>query len=44
MRRWVTENPSDKHGVHAYTAEEFGLDRSDLAERFGAYREAFGLS
>jgi hypothetical protein len=44
MRRWVAENPSDKHGVHGYTAEEFGLDSSDLAERFGAYREAFGLS
>ena len=44
MRRWLAENPSDKHGVHGYTAEEFGLDCSDLAERFAAYRDAFALS
>ena len=44
MRRWAAENPSDKHGVHRYTAEEFGLDPADLAERFAVYRETFGLS
>jgi Sulfotransferase family len=44
MRRWVAANPSGKHGVHAYTAEEFGLDPADLAERFAVYRETFGLS
>ena len=43
MRRWLAENPSDKHGVHAYTAEEFGLDPADLAERFADYCDAFGL-
>jgi hypothetical protein len=43
MRRWLAENPSDKHGVHRYTAEEFGLDPADLAERFAIYRETFGL-
>ena len=37
-------DPSDKHGVHRYTAEEFGLDPADLAERFAVYRETFGLS
>jgi len=44
MRRWLAENPSDKHGVHRYTAEEFGLDPADLAERFAVYRETFGFS
>jgi Sulfotransferase family len=44
MRRWLAENPSDKHGKHTYTAEEFGLDPADLAERFAVYRETFGLS
>jgi hypothetical protein len=44
MRRWLAENPSDKHGVHTYTAEEFGLDPADLAARFAVYRETFGLS
>lgn len=44
MRRWLAENPSDKHGVHTYTAEEFGLDPADLAERFAVYRKTFGLS
>jgi Sulfotransferase family len=44
MRRWLAENPSNKHGVHTYTAEEFGLDATDLAERFAVYRETFGLS
>jgi hypothetical protein len=44
MRRWLAENPAGKHGVHTYTAEEFGLDSADLAERFAAYRDAFALS
>ena len=44
MGHWLAENPSDKHGVHRYTAEEFGLDPADLAERFAVYRETFGLS
>lgn len=43
MRRWLAENPADKHGTHRYTAEEFGLDSADLAGRFTEYREEFDL-
>lgn len=43
MRRWLAENPPDRYGAHRYAAEEFGLDPSDLAGRFAAYRDEFGL-
>ena len=43
MRRWLADNPSDKHGVHTYAAQEFGLDPDDLAERFADYCDEFPL-
>ena len=43
IRRWIAENPADKHGRHRYTPEEFGLDPSELAERFAAYRAAYAV-
>jgi len=43
MRRFLAENPKDKHGQHAYTLEDLGLDADDLACRFKAYREHFGI-
>jgi hypothetical protein len=43
MRRFLAENPKDKHGQHQYTLAQFGLDREEESERYRAYRERFGL-
>ncbi len=43
MRHFLAENPKDKHGPHRYSLETFGLDADDLACRFKAYREHFGI-
>ena len=43
MRHFLAENPKDKHGPHRYSLETFGLDAADLAHRFKAYREHFGI-
>ncbi len=43
MQRFVTENPKDKHGVHRYTLEEFGLDRETEWRRFRFYTEQYGI-
>ena len=41
IREFTAENPLQKHGVHSYTNEEFGLNRNDLVERFAAYRREY---
>jgi hypothetical protein len=41
MLTWLAENPRDKHGVHTYDGETFGISESILASRFGAYRRRF---
>jgi hypothetical protein len=41
MRRHGAENPRGKHGAHAYSAEEFGLDPARVRDRFAGYLEAF---
>jgi hypothetical protein len=43
VRAFLTENPLRKHGSYTYTAEEFGLDRGELSERFAAYRREYGV-
>jgi hypothetical protein len=43
MRRFLAENPKDKHGRHQYTLGQFGLDRDEELARYRAYRERFGL-
>jgi hypothetical protein len=43
MHRFVKDNPRDKHGVHHYTPETFGLDPLQTARRFEAYRERFAI-
>ena len=37
-RRWLAENPQHKHGLHRYSAEQFGLAGRRLDERLEAYR------
>ena len=41
VERWLDDNPRDKHGVHRYTAEEFGLDPDRLRARFDFYSRRF---
>jgi hypothetical protein len=43
MRRFLAENPKDKHGRHEYTLEQFGLDCDRERQRYAWYRERFGL-
>jgi hypothetical protein len=43
MRRYVTENPQDKHGRHVYSLEDFGIDAGKLREQFGDYRTAYDI-
>lgn len=41
MRRHCEANPRGKHGAHAYSAEEFGLEPGRIRERFAEYLAAF---
>jgi hypothetical protein len=43
MRRFLEQNPKDKHGAHRYTLRSFQLEHDDLIGRFKAYREHFGV-
>ena len=43
MRKFLAENQQDKHGRHHYAPDNFGLDTQDLAERFKAYSDYFGV-
>ncbi len=43
VEKWITDNPSTKHGVHHYTAEEFGLSEERLRQRFSFYMNRFGV-
>ncbi len=44
MRRFLASNPRHKHGIHRYSLEQFGLDPSREARRFGAYRRQFAAA
>ena len=43
MRRFLAENPSDKHGAHTYTLAAARLDPSTERRRYAAYQEHFGI-
>src|SRR5688572_12460695 len=43
MERFLAANPKNKHGVHSYTLEQFGLNRAAETIRFRAYCERFGI-
>ena len=43
MHRFLAANPKNKHGVHSYTLEQFGLNRAAETIRFRAYCERFGI-
>ena len=43
MKRWISGNPQNKHGVHRYQLSDFGIDGPALDRRFDAYRERFRI-
>jgi hypothetical protein len=43
MQGWIAGNPQNKHGIHRYRLEDFGLDRARLEQRFEPYRSRFGI-
>jgi len=43
MQRWMAQNPRNKHGVHRYDLEQFGLNRAQIDGLFGPYCQRFGI-
>jgi hypothetical protein len=43
MQAWREASPRDKHGLHEYHAEDYGIDLDVLRERFRYYSERFTL-
>ena len=43
MQRFLDANPKNKHGVHSYTLEQFGLNRAAEVARFKNYCERFAI-
>lgn len=43
MRRFLSENPSEKHGAHRYRFADTGLDAGEARERFRRYVEHFDV-
>ena len=41
VQQWIDDHPQDKHGVHRYTAADFGLDPDRLRARFDFYTRRF---
>ena len=41
VQQWIDDHPQDKHGVHRYTAADFGLDADRLRARFDFYTRRF---
>jgi hypothetical protein len=43
VRRYLNDNPRDKHGTHRYTLGDFGLSAGEVNEAFAGYRARFGV-
>jgi Sulfotransferase family len=41
MRAWWEANPADKHGVHTYRPEDYGIDLDQVREQFAFYNDRF---
>ena len=44
IEAFLAANPKNKHGVHRYTLEQFGLSAAGETARFRGYCERFGIS
>ena len=43
MKAFIADNPKDKHGIHRYSPDEYGVDPDRTRESFRPYMECFGL-
>ena len=43
IRRYLKENPKNKHGVHRYSLEQFGLYPDEIREGFSEYCQSFSI-
>ena len=43
MKAFIADNPKDKHGVHRYSPDEYGVDPESIRDSFRPYMERFGL-
>jgi hypothetical protein len=43
IRTWRAENPKGKRGTHAYTLDDYGLDRDTVADALAPYIERFDI-
>jgi hypothetical protein len=41
IRRWLAENPADKHGRHAYTLADYGLTEARVRDVYADYCAAY---
>lgn len=43
MHAYIDDNPREKHGVHRYGLEDFGLEQGEVDAAFKDYRERFAV-
>ncbi len=43
MQKWLADNPKNKHGVHHYSLEKFGLKTDAVKKRFSKYCDYFNI-
>ncbi len=43
MQTYISQNPRDKHGVHRYSLQMFGLSAAEVNDGFAQYRERFAI-
>ena len=41
VQQWLDDHPQDQHGVHRYSAADFGLEPDRLRARFDFYSRRF---
>jgi len=43
IKRWLYDNPQNKHGSHKYSLSQFGLDKASIKQSFMDYSKRFGI-
>ena len=43
MHAWIAHHQPERHGVHDYSAETYGLDAAELSDAFADYRAHFDI-
>ncbi len=43
MRSFLRDNPKDRHGVHRYDLEDYGIDPEELRSQYSFYNERFAV-